>query len=87
MNVQEKFKIIIVQMSLSPELHTCESEELKQEKRDDVLHEIITPYENNIINARFRRKPRAKNGVTCCWFDQKPSNTQLNNLYEHPPFI
>ena len=33
MNVQKKFKIKIVQMSFSPELHTCDSEELKQRKR------------------------------------------------------
>ena len=24
--------------------------------------------------------------VTCGWFDQKPSNVQLNNLEQHPPF-
>ena len=30
MNVQEKFSIKNVQMSCSPELHTCEYEELKQ---------------------------------------------------------
>ena len=30
MNLQEKFKIRIVQMSFSPELHTCDCEELKQ---------------------------------------------------------
>ena len=26
-------------------------------------------------------------GVTFCWFDQKHSNTQLNNVQQHPPFI
>ena len=29
---------------------------------------------------------RAKRGATCCWFDQKPSNAQLNDLEQHPPF-
>ena len=33
MNVQEKFKIKIVQMLFSPELHSCDSDELKQRER------------------------------------------------------
>ena len=54
MNVQENFKIKIVQMSFSHELHTCESEQLKQReegRRHDFLHEIITHYNSNQVNA------------------------------------
>ena len=42
-------------------------------------------YKNNQVNAWFRRM-RGKRDVTCCWFDQKPSNAQLNELDKHPPF-
>ena len=54
MNVQEKFTIRIVQMSFSPELHTCESDELKQRERGqchDFVHEIITHYKSIQVNA------------------------------------
>ena len=33
MNVQEKYKLRIVQMSFTPELHTYKSEKLKQRKK------------------------------------------------------
>ena len=49
MNVEEKFKIQIVQMSFRSELHTCEYEELKQRETihcHDFLHEIIYCYKN-----------------------------------------
>ena len=74
MNVHEKFKIRIVQMLFSPELHTCESEELKhreKEQHHDFLHEIITHYKNNQVNA---------------WFKRNTTNFQLNNLEQHPSF-
>ena len=54
MNVKEKFKIRIVQISFCSELGTCESEELKQRERGqchDFLHEIITYYKNNQVNG------------------------------------
>ena len=88
--MQEKFKIRVVQMSFSPELHTCKCEELKQrEKRwcHDFLHEIVTNYKHNQVNAQLRRKMRGKRDVTCCWFDQNPLNAQLNKLDQHYPFI
>ena len=65
MNVQEKFEFRNVQIPFSPEMHICESEELRQ-KRDDAM-KIITYYKN---------KTRAKRDVTCCWFARKSSNTQ-----------
>ena len=33
------------------------------------------------------RNMREKKGVTCYWFGQKPSNAQLNNRVQGPPFI
>ena len=89
MNVQEKFKIIIVQMSCSPELCSCNSEELRQREKEqcnDILHEIITHYKNNQVNAWFTRKMRAKRDAAHCWFDQKLSDAQLNILEQDPPF-
>ena len=88
MNVQERFKIIVDQMLFSPELHTYESEELKHREKGqchDFLHEIITHYKSNQVNTWFMRKMRSKRNGTCCWFDQKPSNAQLNNLEKNPP--
>ena len=38
---------------------------------------------NNQVNAWFKRKMRAKRDVTCCWFDQNPSNSELNSLEQH----
>ena len=52
----------------------------------DFLHEIITHYKNNQVNAWFMRKMSAKRDVTYCWFNQKSSNAQLNNLEQHSPF-
>ena len=43
MNVQEKFKIRIVQILFSPKLHACESKELEQREKGwchDFLHKI-----------------------------------------------
>ena len=73
----------------SPELGTCDSEELKQrekEKHHDFLHEILNHYRNNQVNSWFKRKMRAKTDATCCWFDQKSSNIQLNIMEQHPHF-
>ena len=85
----ELFHIRIEQMSFSPALHTCESEELKQREEGqhhDFLHEIITHYKSKQLNTWLRRKMIVKRDVTCCRFDQKPSSAQLNNLEQHPPF-
>ena len=74
MNVQEKIKIGTVQMSFSPELDTCESEELKQREEGcchDFLHEIITHCKINQVNA---------------WFRLKTFHALLNNMLQHPPF-
>ena len=63
MNLQEKFKIKIVQMSFSQDLCTCDSNMLNQRKRGqrhDFLHEIITHCINNQVNAWFKRKLREK---------------------------
>ena len=87
--MQEKFKIRITQMSFSSELHICECEQPKQianECGHDFLHEIITHYKNNQVNACLRGNTRKKRGETCCLFDQKPSIAKLNNLEQSPPF-
>ena len=63
MNVQEKLKIRIVQMSFSPALCKCEFEELEQRERGqchDFPHEIITHYKNYQVNAWFRKKQEQK---------------------------
>ena len=49
MNVQEKFKIRIVQITYRPELHTCGSEALKRREKVhyyEFLHEIVTHNKN-----------------------------------------
>ena len=82
-NVQEKFKIRTVQMSFRPELHMCECEKLKQREQvccHDFLHEIITNYKNNQVNAWFRKNTRGKSGVNGWWFQWKPSTSYLVNL-------
>ena len=59
MNVQEQFKIRIVQISFRLELCMCESEKLKQREKlhvHDFLHENITHYKN----AWFRKKTRGE---------------------------
>ena len=85
----EKFKIRIVQMPFSPKLQTCQCKNLKQKEKGylhDFLHEIITYYKNNQVNAWFRRNTREQRDVTCCWFAQKPFSAQLNKLEQHAPF-
>ena len=59
MNLQEKFKIRIVQMSFSPELHTCDCEELKQ--REDgwshhFLHEFKTIQSKHGLGEKQEQK-------------------------------
>ena len=69
MNGQETFEIRIVQMSFRPELHMYECEQLKYREKGcchDSLHEIITHYKNNQVNAWLRRNTRETRGVACC---------------------
>ena len=54
MNVQGKIKIF--ETSFSPELYTCESEELRQRglvECNDILCEFITHFNYNKVNAWF----------------------------------
>ena len=79
----------IVHMSFRPELQISEFEELKQREKvsqHDSLHEIVTHYKKNQVSAWFRRNSWEISGVTCCWFDWKPSNAELNNLEQGHPF-
>ena len=85
----EKFKIKIMQMLFSPELHPCDSDELKWRERGwchDFVHEIITHYKKNWVNSWFKRKRREKRDATCCCFDWKLSNALLNKLEQHSSF-
>ena len=89
MNVQEKSKIKIMEISFSSELHTCDNEDLKQRDQGqchDFLHKVIIHYKNNQVNAQFERKTIEKRDAACCWIDQKPFNAQLNKLEQYSSF-
>ena len=57
-----------------------------KEKGDNAMISFMNHYKNNQVNAWLSRKLRAKKDESCCWFDQKPSNAQLNKLEQHPLF-
>ena len=89
MNVQEKFKTRIVQMSFCPELPPCDSEEprqrIKRQHHDSFMKSLLIIKTIKSILG-LGKKTKVKRDVTCCRFDQKPSNAQLNKIEQHPSF-